>query len=616
MCCQGDGIGEVVELQELRTGVILTQTLTHTCSKSASQAAGAVGRHRYHWAQDCCSATRRTSTPVVDHLLDGRELTSEHEIEIGSKRRIFSERDGIVGPCSVHHCRGHKNEMAYPRLLGHLEQRRCTSRHALATARPRVVIARREVYRNVHRLSRFGGGCCLECNALSCRRHHVKTTFIGKALHNSGAKTALGPRHQYRRHGCDDNRWNGRSILDMTAGDPADNPFGGLPMFGDLARALSGQGPLNWDAAKQFAHLAATNGEPEANVDPNVRFALTALAGIAEPHVVDVTGHGLGTYEITTVTPGVWAQQTLEAYRPLFTELAVSLGKRPAVADDQDAGTPDPMTAMMLGLSQMMAPAMLGMAIGSMVGHLATRAFGQYDLPIPRSASAQVTISPATVDTFADDWSLPRDSMRLWVLVQELVSHVVFSVEHIREGLSELVRAHVGAFQADPSAVAEKLGTIEMDSDDPMQAIQRSLGDPEILLGAVRSAAQEALQPQLDAALAAVVGYVDHAVDLIASRLIGGDATRISEAVRRRRIETSPDDIFVERLLGLRLNRQQVDKGREFTAGAFERGGNDAVNLLLSRPRALPTPAELLAPGLWLARLELPTDEPPAPSTA
>ncbi len=32
-------------------------------------------------------------------------------------------------------------------------------------------------------------------------------------------------------------------------------------MFAELARALAGQGPLNWDAARQFALLAAAGGE-------------------------------------------------------------------------------------------------------------------------------------------------------------------------------------------------------------------------------------------------------------------------------------------------------------------------------------------------------------------
>ena len=27
------------------------------------------------------------------------------------------------------------------------------------------------------------------------------------------------------------------------------NPFSALPMFGEIAKALQGQGPLNWDAA-------------------------------------------------------------------------------------------------------------------------------------------------------------------------------------------------------------------------------------------------------------------------------------------------------------------------------------------------------------------------------
>lgn len=392
----------------------------------------------------------------------------------------------------------------------------------------------------------------------------------------------------------------------MAAGPSGDNPFGDLPMFADLARALSGQGPLNWDAARQFAQLAATDGAAEANVDPSIRFALADLAQIAEPHVLDVTGQDISGFEVVTTTPGAWSQQTLEAYRPLFTELAESLGKRPEPSGDEVAES-DPMMTMMAGLSQMMAPAMLGMAIGSMVGRLGKRAFGQYDLPIPRATKAnQVSLLPTTVDAFANDWSLPRDSMRLWVLVHELTTHAVFSVAHIREGLSQLVRAHVGAFQPDPSAVAEKLGNLDFEGGDPMQALQKTLGDPEILLGAVESPAQAALKPQLDAAMAAVIGYIDVVVDTVAMRLIGGDAQRISEAVRRRRVESSPDDIFVERLLGLHLTRQQVERGRTFVDGVFERGGQTGVNQLLDKPGSLPTPAELDAPGLWLARLELP----------
>ena len=68
-----------------------------------------------------------------------------------------------------------------------------------------------------------------------------------------------------------------------------------------------------------------------------------------------------------------------------------------------------------------------------------------------------------------------------------------------------------------------------------------------MLLGAVQSPEQAELAPRLDAAVAAVVGYIDYTVDSVAVRVVGGDALRIAEAVRRRRVETGPDDLFVER---------------------------------------------------------------------
>jgi len=302
----------------------------------------------------------------------------------------------------------------------------------------------------------------------------------------------------------------------------------------------------------------------------------------------------------------VWAQRTLDAYRPLFTEMATSLGRRPAATDETDDElSGDRMMAMMANLSQMMQPAMMGMAVGSMVGRMAARTFGQYDLPIPRGDNAMLVV-PTNIDTFAEEWSLPVDEMRLWVLAQEMIGHTLFSIPSLRTQFTALVREYVGGFRPDPSAVAEHLSSLEMDEGgDPMQAMQQLLSDPGLLLGAVQSAEQAAAAPQLDAAVAAVVGAVDYLVDSVAARVIGGDALRIAEAVRRRRVETSPDDLFVQRLLGLRLTQEQVQRGKVFAAGAADRVGENRLTELFAKPTPLPTPAEFDAPGLWIARLEL-----------
>ena len=386
---------------------------------------------------------------------------------------------------------------------------------------------------------------------------------------------------------------------DSSSGERPDDPFSMLPMFGDLAKALQGQGPLNWDAARQFAQLGATGGTPEANVDPAVRMAFADLARLAWFHVADVVGSGDDAPDPQAVTRSQWASGTLDAYRHLFTEMATALGT-PAPDDPEAAG--DPMMAMMAGLSRMMAPAMLGMAVGSMVGHLATRAFGTHDLPIPRQP-ATVTLVPSNIDAFATDWEIPTDEMRLWVLAHEFAGHALFAAAHVRDALSDLVRQHVGGFRPDPNAVADRLGSLDSESGDPMAALQQALGDPEVLLGAVTSPEQQALRPRLDALVAVVVGYTDWIVDAVAVRVVGGNALRIAEAVRRRRVETTSSDSFVEQLLGIRLGDDQVARGKAFVQGVVDRAGDSGMAPLLQRPDAIPTPPEVDAPGLWLARL-------------
>ncbi|MGB0113451.1 MAG: zinc-dependent metalloprotease [Ilumatobacteraceae bacterium] len=393
--------------------------------------------------------------------------------------------------------------------------------------------------------------------------------------------------------------------------DPGESidPFAGLPLFGDLSRALSGQGPLNWDAAKQFALLAANGGEGllgggggatvSGNVDPTVRIKYSELAGIARLHVSDVMQLEVPTTEPSVATPEQWAQQTLDAYRPLFNDMASSLGP----SEDLPAEVAsDPMAQMMAGLGKMMAPAMLGMSVGSMVGNLARRAFGVYDLPIPRATPALVLV-PASIDTFAADWEIELDEMRLWVLAHELAGLTLLSLDHIADHLRSLVQRHVGAFRPDSSAVTDKLTSLDVDQSDPMAAMQQAFGDPEVLLGAVRSPEQLALEPQLDAAVAVTIGVIDWVVDAVAVRIIGGNALQIAEAVRRRRADASPDDIFVERLLGIRLGAEQTARGKAFVQGVVDRAGEHGLQPLFSDPQAVPTPNEIEAPGLWLARV-------------
>ena len=180
--------------------------------------------------------------------------------------------------------------------------------------------------------------------------------------------------------------------------------------------------------------------------------------------------------------------------------------------------------------------------------------------------------------------------MRLWVLAHEFAGHALFAATHVRDALSDLVRQHVGGFRPDPNAVADRLGSLDTEAGDPMAALQQALGDPEVLLGAVTSPEQQALRPRLDALVAVVVGYTDWVVDAVAVRVVGGNALRIAEAVRRRRVETTSSDSFVEQLLGIRLGDDQVARGKAFVQGVVDRAGDAGMAPAAAPPRRHPDP--------------------------
>ena len=386
-----------------------------------------------------------------------------------------------------------------------------------------------------------------------------------------------------------------------------EDPFGGMPLFGDLAKLFSQQGGSSWDAARQLAQMVATDGDSEPNVDPLERIRLEQLARVAELHVASTTGLTVPSGRAGVVEPttrSAWAAKALDAHRPLFEELIGSLGQ--ATVGDEPPDPNDPL-GFMAPLLRMAGPMLLSMTAGSMVGHLARRSFGQYDLPLPRPTDEGVLLVPANIDEFGEEWSLPPDDLRLWVCVHEITFHTVLAVPHVRARYEGLLHDYLSGFEADPSGLEERLGHLDPTALGDPGGLPDALTDPEVLLGAIRSPAQEALLPRLDALVAVLVGYVDHVMDRIGANVLGS-YERTTEAVRRRRVEAGDADRLVERLLGLELSQDQVDRGRAFVTGVVERGGEDGLARLWHSDRELPTPAEVDAPGLWLARIDLPDD--------
>ena len=400
------------------------------------------------------------------------------------------------------------------------------------------------------------------------------------------------------------------------------DPFEGMPIFGDLARMFQAQGPVNWEIARQIGVYMAGEGKPEANVDPLLRISYEELGRVADLHVGNRTGLStlVAGREVTVRATGrgTWAASTLEAYRPLFEHLAESLSRGGLQApsagelaglDDEGAGMGELPPELLGNMLQVITPTILGMQLGLMVGHLARRSLGEYDLPIPRPAGTDLLAVADNVEAFAKDWSLPPTDVRLWVCLDAITHHAVLALPHVRDRLQHLLSSYAGGFAPDPDALASRLEGLD---PSDASALERAFGDPEALLGDMQTDGQRRLQPELEALTATVEGYVDYTLDEIGGGLIGSYGP-LTEALRRRRVEANTGDRFVERLFGLELSQKQYDRGARFVRGVAERAGDAGLTRLWSDERHLPTPSEVDAPGLWWERVNLDLPTPPSP---
>ena len=390
--------------------------------------------------------------------------------------------------------------------------------------------------------------------------------------------------------------------------DP-DNPMGGL--LGDLLKVIGsgpGAGDSWFEAARTLAFGVATDGGQDENPDPLVRIAFEELARVAELHVANATGISMGSgasVSFEAVGPGQWSFRLLEAYRPVLKAMVDAQQQGAAAVPSTDLSELDPegaggMAGLLGQFALTLGPVFLGMQFGSAAGHLARRAFGQYALPLPWPESSTLLLVPGNVARFAEDWSLPLQEVQLWVCLRELTMHSVLTRPGVRSSLTTLLgdaSAHAAAAQR---SIVERLG----DNLGDQVALEDALGDPEALLADLISPEQRNISSALTAQTTAIGAYVDHVTAGIAETLTSSPGA-LREAWYRYRIEEGKGEQAFAGLFGLNVGQEEVDRGRAFVNGVVERAGDDALARLWGDELDLPTPAEVDAPGLWLARIGL-----------
>jgi putative hydrolase len=379
------------------------------------------------------------------------------------------------------------------------------------------------------------------------------------------------------------------------SGDP--EMFKDAPLFRELQRVMSSSsGPVNWELARQMGVANAVEAGPDPEPTDEDRRGFDEAVRVAELHVARFTGLEPpgDVVQVRAIRRAEWVSANAESLRDLLDPAAQR------ITEAMDRASRDQLPPDMQGMGAFMAqlgPLLLGSQIGTVLGFLAQRVLGQYDIAVPRTGPGAVAFVVPNIAAFERDWSLERTDFRTWVALHEVTHRFEFAQPWARERFRGLLDDFLSTLTIDMEGMQTRLSTLDAANPEALQSLMES---EEGLFGAELDDEQRLKLARIQAFMAAAEGYGDHVMHALGRELLGSYG-RIEEAMRRYREEESGDPVF-ERLLGIEMKREQYVAGRAFCDTVVELTDEATLSRMWSSAEAMPSLPEVEEPRLWLAR--------------
>jgi putative hydrolase len=392
------------------------------------------------------------------------------------------------------------------------------------------------------------------------------------------------------------------------------DPFGGMGgdmrQFADMLHRFAdmlthqggeaGEGPLNWDLAKNIArHTVSEQGDPSI-VDSERRQVEEALR-LADLWLDEGTALPAGVRTPQAWSRSEWIEQTL----PVWSKLCDPIATR--MVDSLGGAMPEEMQAMagpLVGMIRQMAGAMVGGQAGQALGGLAREVVGSADVGLPLAPEGVGALLPAGVSDFGSGLELPEDQVRLYLALREAAHQRLFAhVPWLRGRLLGAVEEYARGITVDLSHLEELASGLDI--SDP-EALQHALGD-ELRLQAEDTPQQKAALARLETALALVEGWVDTVVSAVADGRLP-EAAKLAEAVRRRRATGGPAERTFATLVGLELRPRRLREAGALWRALTEARGIDGRDAVWQHPDLMPSAEDLDQPEAFVNGNQSPLD--------
>ncbi len=333
---------------------------------------------------------------------------------------------------------------------------------------------------------------------------------------------------------------------------------------------------LDWEAVRRTAHERGGSAPPvSARTARDVAADCDRIAAELAPLMAEVCEHPLEHFPRFAVLD-----------RSGFVDVNIEIARRLLVpVEEMRAALPDSRAAAL-------GRGVMNRYVGVLFGIMSQRVLGQYDpvlslAPLNGSETPALYLVEPNIESFARVAGAPAEPLRRWLILHELTHAWQFG-EHpwLRDHLVGMMEAMIR------SSLAHAVGDGTHKAPNARELIQRL---PDAVRTQLRGIAK------LQAVMSVLEGYANFVMHRVGRKHLE-HFDELEAAFARRRAQRTILERAVLAITGINMKMRQYEVGERFCEGVADAGGVELLNRVWENAEMMPTPAELRAPGTWVAR--------------
>ena len=355
----------------------------------------------------------------------------------------------------------------------------------------------------------------------------------------------------------------------------------------------STDGMIDWDRVRSIASSMNRGFRLSAPSRMQLDIEYRMLVERTVPLISDYSGMQLpNRLEMVYAFDRVdWIEANVEAFKTLFEPIEQLSG--PGIL-------PGRVGDLWNGVNQ----TVLSAEIGFLLGYLARRVLGQYDLALlgrePLESTGKLYFVQPNIAGVERTLGIPPAQFRLWLALHEATHAFEFECNPwVRGAMNDLLNRYFKLLTADVEYLQRGADAIRMFWARARETSSTAGSWIELVM----SEEQRELFAEMQALMAVIEGYSNHIMNAIGPELMP-DYETIHARFELRQRQRSPAEQIFARITGLDIKLEQYRLGEAFIDHVVEARGHSFARKVWDRRENMPTLLELNHPDSWIKRID------------